>query len=132
VLDTLQFLPTYTRNFPDFKDRKRTVIFDFWTRSTIRWSLECDVQDGKSRKEVYELFRNTIDTDDWSNASLKGFVITVIATTVFFCIGGTICGGAVVFDKGAVGITACIAVLQVLMLTGFTICVLYFAGEATV
>jgi len=132
VLDTLQFLPTYTRNFPDFKDRKRTVIFDFWTRSTIRWSLECDVQDGKSRKEVYELFRNTIDTDDWSNASLKGFVITVIASAVFFCIAGTFCGGAVMCDKGAIGVPACISVVQVLVLTGFSIAVLYFAGEAKV
>ena len=53
VLDTLFFLPKYTKSFPDYKDRKSTVIYDFWTRSTIRWSLECDAQDGKSRKEVY-------------------------------------------------------------------------------
>ena len=63
---------------------------------------------------------------------LKGFVCGIIAFAVFFCIGGTCCGCCVIFDIMAIGITAFLVVLQVIFLSGFTITVLYYAGEAKV
>ena len=61
VLGILDDLPYYYRDTPDFKEQKKTVLYGFWTRPTIPWSLDCDNQYGKSRKDALKVIRSIID-----------------------------------------------------------------------
>jgi len=42
VLQALLYLPLYKQTNMEAESIKERVIYDFWTRSTIPWKLECE------------------------------------------------------------------------------------------
>ena len=115
-------------------NKKSNVVYDFWTRSTIPWSLECDNQDGKSRKEIQELVRNTVVyTEDGNNDSLRNFVTLIVVFSCVLCVAASCFGGFIFRSGEAGGIIAAVAVIAVLISAaqvGFTITALVKAGNA--
>lgn len=74
----------YTITFWKSENIKKEVIFDVFQRPVIPWSLECEINQGFSRKNAHEEFSKRFVIDG-GNVDTQGYAITGLIFLCVFC-----------------------------------------------